>query len=143
MQILKWISLAALAIAATSCDLAVAAALDVEVTHLRPTRMVAITVFCDAGSWTGGAVPIAMQEFRARDTTQTLRIDGLPPGRCAVHVQQAPNDSAVELPSFALERHGYSGNASRDRRPSFERAAIELGKEPARTTVHLFTSEHR
>ena len=96
MRIVKWISLAALAIAATSCDLASAAALDVEVTHLRPTRTVAVMVFCDAGSWTG-TVPIAMQEFRARDTTQTLRIEGLPPGRCAVHVRQAPNDSAVEL----------------------------------------------
>ena len=143
MQILKWISLAAFAIAVTSCNLAAAAALDVEVTHLRPTRTAAVMVFCDAGSWTGGAVPIAMLEFRARNTTQTLRIEGLPPGRCAVHVQQAPNDSAVELPSFALERHGYSGNGSRDRRPSFARASIEVGNKSAHTTVHLFTSEHR
>jgi len=142
MRMAKWLPLAALAITLSSCDLASAASLDVEVTHLRPTRAVTVMVFCDAAAWTGSAAPVLMRQFAARDTTQTLRVDGLPQGRCAVRVEQAPNDSAVELPSFALERHGYSGNGSRDRRPTFQRAAIQLGEKSARTTVHLFTGEH-
>ncbi|HZP10974.1 MAG TPA: DUF2141 domain-containing protein [Nevskiaceae bacterium] len=142
MHLAKWVSLGAVTLAAASCDLASAASLDVEVTHLRPTRTVTIMVFCDAAAWTGSAAPVSTRHFAARDTTQTLHIDGLPSGRCAVHVAQSPNDSAVELPDFALERHGYSGNGSHDRRPSFQRAAIQLGEKSARTTVHLFTGEH-
>lgn len=139
----RWLLIAALVAQIASCNLAAAAALDVDVTHLRPTRTVTVLVFCDAESWSDATTPIAMRQFAARGTTQTLRIDGLPPGRCAVHVEQATNDSAIELPDFSHERHGYSGNASRDRRPSFERAAVRVGADGARVPVHLFTSEQR
>jgi uncharacterized protein (DUF2141 family) len=133
----RWFATIALLAPIASCDLAAAASLDVEVSHLRPTTTVTVAVYPDAESWNGGA-PLATRQFRAREPRQTLRIDGLPPGRYAVKVRQEPNPSSVELPSFSVERHGHSGRATSERRPSFERAAVEVGAEGARIPVHMF-----
>jgi uncharacterized protein (DUF2141 family) len=120
-----------------------AASLDVEVTHLRPTRTVTVSVFKDASSWMRGANPVATREFKALGARQILHLDGLLPGRYAVRVDQQPNDSSLEMPNFSLERHGYSGEAANDLRPTFERAAIAVGEGGAKVPVHLFVSESR
>jgi len=141
MPFAKWIPVAILISLATSCNLASAASLDVDVTHLRPTRTVTVRVYKDAESWSRADSPVASAEFKAVETRQTLRIDNLPPGRYAVRVDQEPNSSSLEMPNFSLERHGYSGNDSRNR-PVFERAAIEVGEGGAKIPVHLFVGEH-
>jgi uncharacterized protein (DUF2141 family) len=118
-----------------------AASLDIQVTHLRPTRTVTVRVFKDEESWARGVAPVSVQEFKAVQPSQTLHIDGLPPGRYAVRVDQEPNSSSLEMPNFSLDRHGFSGNGSAGRRPSFDRAAVDVGADGARLPVHLFVSD--
>jgi uncharacterized protein (DUF2141 family) len=118
-----------------------AASLDIDVTHLRPTKTVRVSVFADAKSWARGGTPIMSRVFDARDVSQTLHIDGLAPGRYAVRVDQEPNSSAAEVPSFRFERHGSSGNAARYGSGSFERAAVNVRNEGARVSVHMFMSD--
>src|SRR5437667_2901981 len=77
-----------------------AASLDIDVSHLRPTKTVRVSVFADATSWAHGGAPVMSRVFDARDISQTLHIDGLAPGRYAVRVDQGPNSSAAEIPSF-------------------------------------------
>jgi uncharacterized protein (DUF2141 family) len=142
MRNARWISVAAAAAGLiTSCNLARAAVLDVQVTHLRPTRTVTVSVFRDASSWAQGEAPVLTREFKALAPTQILHLEGLPAGRYAVRVDQQRNSSSLEMPNFSLERHGYSGSATSWMRPTFERAAIEVGEAGAQLTVHLFTAE--
>lgn len=118
-----------------------AASLDVQVTHLRPTKTVRVSVYADAKSWARGREPVISRVFEARDISQVLRIDGLAPGRYAIRVDQGPNRGPAEVPSFAFERHGSSGNFGRYGSASFERAAVDVGADGASVSVHLFVSD--
>lgn len=123
-----------------SCATSWAAALDVHITHLRPTQQVRVAVYPDAESWEQDR-PVATRVVAARGTAQTVRIEGLAPGRYAVRVHQAPNDGGLAEPaSFAVARRGSSNNKSAHGVPDFERAAVVVGPAGARVPVHLFIS---
>lgn len=137
----SWLALAGLGALLAAAAVADAASLDVYVTHLRPTQTVRVSVYADAASWARGRGPVASRVFAARAIAQTLRIDGLAPGRYAVRVEQGPNRGPVEVPSFAFERNGTSGNGGRCGLPPFERAAVNVGTDGARVPVHMFVSD--
>lgn len=116
-----------------------AAALEVRLTNLRPTEWVQVSVYADEESWNRQRAPVAQRKVPAHDVIQTVRIDGLPPGRYAVRVRQDPNDGGVVEPaSFAFSRRGWSRNSARQDRPIFERAAIEMGTEDRQLGIHMF-----
>lgn len=116
-----------------------AAALDVRLTNLRPTETVRVSVYADAQSWRKRHAPVAERTVAAHDVVQTVRIDGLPPGRYAVRVHQDPNPGGLSEPaSFAIARHGWSRNSARFNTPDFERAAVEVGAEDLTLGIHMF-----
>jgi uncharacterized protein (DUF2141 family) len=117
-----------------------AASLDVHITHLRPTKTVRVSVYNSAETWRKQEAPVATREVAARDVSQTVRIDDLPPGRYAVRVEQTPNHSSIEPISFAQTRLGTSGNKASHGLVTFDRAAVPVGADGARVRVHLFTS---
>ena len=133
---------AALCASLTTAEIAHAASLDVHITNLRPTETVHVTVFKDALTWAEKREPVATRVVAARDVSQTVRIDDLPPGRYAVRVHQDPNPGGIcEPPSFAVARHGSSRSISSFGMPaSFDRAAIEIGDDGADVSIRLFKS---
>lgn len=145
MQFRKILSLVILGMLPALSGAADAASLEVYVSNLRPTKTVQVSVFKDAQTWAKGREPVAQRVVLARDITQTIRIDNLPPGRYAVRVHQDPNHlgSVIEPPSFALERNGSSGNRmSHNGVPQFERAALEVGAGGARSSIRLVAASH-
>lgn len=147
MQLQKFLfRLAALCALLSATEIAQAASLEVYVTNVRPTKTVYVSVYKDAQTWAEGREPVVTRVIAARGPTQTIRIDGLVPGRYAVRVHQDPNggdgSGFAEPPSFALARDGLSGNGSRYGIPHFDRAAVNVGAEGARSTIHLFTASH-
>lgn len=124
--------------AALAATTATAAPLDVYITNVRPTKTVQVSVFKDADSWARQEQPLITHVVAARGTAQTVRIEGLSPGRYAVRVRQEPNHIGFAEPlSFGFARSGASGNASRYGVGDFERSAVELGAAGARVFVRL------
>lgn len=136
--------IAALGILPAMVGVANAASLDVYVTNVRPTKTMSVSVYKDAQTWAEERDPIATRVVAARGLTQTVRIDGLPAGRYAVRVHQDPNSGGglAEPPSFALTRDGTSGNRNIYGVPHFDQAAVDVGTQGARSTIHLFVSSH-
>lgn len=121
--------------------IAQAASLDVHLTHLRPTETVRVSVYRDARTWAEEREPVASRVVAARAVSQTVRITDLPPGRYAVRVRQDPNPGGLyEPPSFALARQGSSRNQGRYGVPGFDSAAVNVGADGARLSIHLFVS---
>src|SRR5436309_774330 len=130
MQSRKPLLVAALWLSPAFAGTANAASLDVQVTNLRPTTTVRVSIFNNAQSWVQGRKPVMVGEFAARQLSQTFHLDGLAPGRYAIRVDQQANPGGIcEPPTFAVERHGHSGGESHVGAPTFERAAVEVGTE--------------
>lgn len=128
-------------LALTVADGTAAASLDVHITNLRPTQIVQVSVFKDAGSWASQYEPVSTTVVAARGTSQTVRIAGLPPGRYAVHARQDRSDTGFAEPLAAgFARSGSSGNPNRYGAVDFERAAVAVGAAGARVSIHLWTS---
>lgn len=118
-----------------------AAALELQLSNLRPSGEVRVEVFADAAAWKRGRHPIASQRFAARTVRQTLRLDGLAPGRYALRVvQEADPSGLIHGPaSFAFPRRGYSRVRQRSGgRPSFEQAAVALDAAQAAVPIRVY-----
>jgi uncharacterized protein (DUF2141 family) len=126
--------MAAALLALGGTGLARAGTLDVELSNLRPAGQVRVEVYADAGSWQRGR-PLASQLVTVREVRQTVRFDGLAPGRYAVRARQELATGIV--PPLALPRSGSSGNGSH---ASFAAAAVEVIDDPL-VQVHLSTDE--
>lgn len=133
------ISLAAALLSLLALSPSNAAALDLQLSNLRPGGAVQVELYADAESWQQGRNPVASRSFKAQAPRQTLRFDELPAGRYAVRVVQEPNSGGWlgrEPLSFSVPRRGYSGQVPSARRPpAFERAAVRLDEAGAVLSV--------
>ncbi len=116
-----------------------AGTLEVCLDHLRPTGSLRVALYRDAASWHQQRGAYAERTLAAPQPSETLRFDGLPPGRYAVSAQQDPSHEMLLTPmQLALPRHGDSGGGAQ-LKASFERAAISVGEEDPSVRVHLYT----
>ncbi len=117
---------------------AAAATLEVHLDHLRPNGSLHVALYRDAASWRQQRDAYAERTLPAPGPSETLRFDGLPPGRYAVSAQQEAIEEWLPQPLLlTLARHGDSGGGGL-LRAAFERAAISIGDEDPSLRVHLY-----
>lgn len=118
---------------------ATAGTLEVRLDHLRPNGSLRVALYRDAASWQRRRGAYAERTLSAPQLSETLRFDGLPPGRYAVSAQQDSSHDLLLTPmQLALPRHGDSGGGTQ-LQASFERAAISIGDDDPSVRVHLYT----
>jgi len=116
-----------------------AGTLEVRLDHLRPNGSLHVALYRDAASWRQQRGAYAERTLSAPQLSETLRFDGLPPGRYAVSAQQDSSRELLLTPmQLTLPRHGDSGGGT-DLRASFERAAVSIGDDDPSVRVHLYT----
>ncbi|MDR3418605.1 MAG: DUF2141 domain-containing protein [Nevskia sp.] len=113
-----------------------AGTLEVQLSNLRPTGQVRVSIFADAQSWEHNK-PLASQLVPARDTRFLVRFSGLAPGHYAVRAEQEQGGGHELVQRLLLARYGTSGNRS-ERRTPFAAAAVEVIDDPL-VDVHMFT----
>jgi hypothetical protein len=116
--------------------LAHAGTLEVDLTNLRPNGPVHVELFADAQSWQAGK-PLASQDFTATAFRQTVRFDGIAPGRYAVRAEQRGATAAV-VPRLAMVRRGASGSSFNQHMP-FDAVAVQVVDDP-KISVRLVTA---
>jgi uncharacterized protein (DUF2141 family) len=121
-----------LALALLLLSPALGAAQELRLANLRPMGLVQVEVYADAASWQRGREPAQRHRLPARDVSQVLKLEGLPPGRYAIRAWQ-PALAASQPPllpmGLAMPRRGYSRLPLAHRAPpSFDSAAVELGE---------------
>lgn len=116
-----------------------AATLEVRLDHLRPSGSLHVALYRDAASWRRQQGAYTERTVRTPASSETLRFDGLPPGRYAVSARQDADDDALHGPLLlALPRRGDSGGGAQ-LQASFEHAAISVGEADPSVRVHLYT----